>query len=181
MRQYFRNDREIYERITALWEAVEWDWYRRGPDSDVLYWHWSPTVDWKPGHALIGWNETMIAYLLAIASPTHPVPAQLWHSGWAGTSERHIEYRRGWSRTTQGDHYVNGHSYYGIELPVAVGAGGPLFYIHYSFLGFDPRGKRDRYANYLQSAHRRNQSRLQRLEPAEIRGLRAGCVGTHLQ
>ncbi|MGH8194870.1 MAG: glucoamylase family protein, partial [Woeseiaceae bacterium] len=154
VRQYFKDDKEIYERITALWEAVEWDWYRRGPDSDVLYWHWSPTVDWKLGHALIGWNETMIAYLLAIASPTHSVPAELWHSGWAGTSERHIEYRRGWSRTTQGDHYVNGNSYYGIELPVAVGDGGPLFYIHYSFLGFDPRGKRDRYANYFDNNRR---------------------------
>ena len=152
VRQYFRGDSAIYDRITALWEAVEWDWY--APESRILYWHWSPTVGWKLGHALIGWNEAMIAYLLAIASPTHAVPAELWHSGWAGTSERHIEYRRAWSRTTQGDHYVNGNSYYGIELPVSVGSGGPLFYIHYSFLGFDPRGKRDRYANYFDNNKR---------------------------
>lgn len=153
-RQYFRNDEDIYRRITRLWEAVEWDWYRRDADSDYLYWHWSPTVGWKLGHALIGWNETMIAYLLAIASPTHGVPASLWHTGWAGTSERQVQYRRNWSRTTHGDHYVNGHSYYGIELPVAVGSGGPLFYIHYSFLGFDPRGKRDRYTNYFDNNRR---------------------------
>jgi hypothetical protein len=120
----------------------------------VLLWHWSPTVGWQLGHALIGWNETMIAYLLAIASPTHSVPAELWHSGWAGTSERHIEYRRAWGRTTYGDRYVNGRAYYNIEVPVAVGTGGPLFFVHYSFLGFDPRGKRDRYANYFDNNRR---------------------------
>lgn len=154
VRQYYREDQEIYDRITALWEGVEWDWYRRDSDSDVLYWHWSPTVGWQLGHALIGWNETMIAYLLAIASPTRPVPAELWHTGWAGTSDRHIEYRRGWGRTTHGERYVNGRSYYDIEVPVAVGVGGPLFFIHYSFLGFDPRGKRDRYANYFDNNRR---------------------------
>jgi hypothetical protein len=154
LRQYYREDREIYERATALWEAVEWDWYRRESDSEVLLWHWSPTVGWQLGHALIGWNETMIAYLLAIASPTHSVPADLWHSGWAGTSERHITYRRRWGRTTHGEQYVNGRSYYDIELPVGVGVGGPLFFIHYSFLGFDPRDKRDRYANYFENNRR---------------------------
>jgi hypothetical protein len=154
VRQYYREDRKIENRITALWEGVEWDWYRRDADSDVLFWHWSPTVGWQLGHALIGWNETMIAYLLAIASPTHPVPAALWHSGWAGTSERHVEYRRAWGRTTHGERYVNGRSYYDIEVPVAVGVGGPLFFVHYSFLGFDPRDKRDRYANYFDNNRR---------------------------
>ena len=47
-----------------------------------------------------------------------------------------------------------GHIHYGIELPVAVGSGGPLFFTHYSFLGFDPRGKRDRYANYFENNRR---------------------------
>src|SRR5690606_21388440 len=153
-RQHFRDDEEIYGRITRLWEAVEWDWYRRDPDSDVLYWHWSPTVDWRLGHALIGWNETLAAYLLAIASPTHGVPAELWHTGWAGTSERHIDYRRAWGRTTKGERYVNGETFYGVELPVGVGSGGPLFFAHYSFLGFDPRNKRDRYANYFENNRR---------------------------
>jgi hypothetical protein len=48
-----------------------------------------------------------------------------------------------------GDRYYNGNSYYGITLDVGVGSGGPLFFTHYSFLGFDPRGKRDRYTNYF--------------------------------
>lgn len=153
-RQYFRDDQKIYDRITALWEGVEWDWYRRFEDSKFLYWHWSPNHGWKLNHPLIGWNETMITYLLAIASPTHSVPAKMYHTGWAGTSERAIEYRQGWGKTTEGDHYVNGNTYYDITLPVGVGRGGPLFFTHYSFLGFDPRGKRDQYANYFKNNRR---------------------------
>ena len=85
----------------------------------------------------------MIVYLLAIASPTHPVPARMYHTGWAGQSDRAVEYRRWWSRTTQGDHYSNGNTYYEIKLDVGEGNGAELFFTHYSFLGFDPRDKKD--------------------------------------
>jgi exo beta-1,2-glucooligosaccharide sophorohydrolase (non-reducing end) len=153
-RQYFKADRALYDRITALWEGVEWSWYRKPPDGAFLIWHWSPDYAWKLEHPLIGWNETMIAYLLAIASPTHGVPGEMYYSGWASQAERAVEYRRGWGQTSHGDHYVNGHSYYGIELPVGVATGGPLFFTHYSFLGFDPRGKRDRYTNYFENNRR---------------------------
>jgi hypothetical protein len=154
-RQYF--DREVASEmqlraaINRLWEGVEWDWYRGSPDGPYLYWHWSPDHGWHIDHPLIGWNETMIAYLLAIASPAHPVPASMYYSGWASQSERAREYRQNWGGTTHGDLYWNGNTYYGITLPVGVGGGGPLFFTHYSFLGFDPRGKRDRYANYFEN------------------------------
>ncbi len=152
-RQYFDRDtpveREIRDTVTRLWRETEFDWYRKTPDSDVLYWHWSPDAGWHISHPLIGWNETMIIYLLAIASPTHAVPASLYHTGWAGTSPRHIAYRRGWSRTTAGDHYVNGNTFYGIKLDVGEGTGADLFFTHFSFMGFDPRGLRDRYTNYF--------------------------------
>jgi hypothetical protein len=154
-RQYFDRDnpaeRELRDTITRFWREIEWDWYRRTPDSDVLYWHWSADHGFHIGHPLIGWNETMIVYLLAVASPTHPVPASLYHTGWAGTSPLHVAYRRGWSRTTQGDHYVNGHTYYGIKLDVGEGTGADLFFTHFSFMGFDPRGKRDAYTNYFRN------------------------------
>ena len=104
----------------------------------MLYWHWSPNHGWHISHPLIGWNETMIVYLLAIASPTHGVPASLYHTGWAGQSDLAVAYRRAWSRTTEGDHYVNGNSYYGIRLDVGGGTGGELFFTQFSFLGFDP-------------------------------------------
>lgn len=66
-------------------------------------------------------------------------------TGWAGQSEEAIGYRRGWSGELDGDHYFNGHTYYGIKLDVGVGTGGPLFFTHYSYLGFDPKSLHDRY------------------------------------
>ncbi|HEX7120868.1 MAG TPA: glucoamylase family protein, partial [Gemmatimonadaceae bacterium] len=152
-RQYFDRDipgeREIRDLATRFWREVEWDWYRQTPDSDVLYWHWSPDHGFYINHPLIGWNETMIVYLLAIASPSHPVPPELYHTGWAGRSPRHVRYRRGWGRTTAGDQYTNGQTFHGIPLDVGVGNGGDLFFAHFSFMGFDPRGIRDTYTNYF--------------------------------
>ena len=75
----------------------------------------------------------------------------MYHTGWAGQSDVAVRYRQGWGKTTQGDHYVNGNSYYGIKLDVGVGGGGDLFFTHFSFLGFDPRNKRDRYTNYFKN------------------------------
>jgi exo beta-1,2-glucooligosaccharide sophorohydrolase (non-reducing end) len=154
-RQYFNHatagEREIRDTVTRFWKTVEWDWYRHGPDPNFLYWHWSPDRGFYIHLPLIGWNETMIAYLLAIASPTHPVPASMFHTGFASQSNLAVRYRQGWGRTTQGDHYTNGNTYNGVKLDVGVGSGGELFFTHYSFLGFDPRGKRDRYTNYFKN------------------------------
>lgn len=150
-RQYFHGDsqaeRDLYRRISQLWETVEWDWYRGPQPGDFLYWHWSVQWGWQIQHPLIGFNEVLITYLLAIASPTHGVPAQMYYSGWAGQSQRAIGYREGWSGSTDGDHYGNGHSYYGIKLDVGVGSGGPLFFTHYSFFGFDPHRLHDRFTS----------------------------------
>jgi len=150
-RQYFNGpsaqERDLYRRITALWEGVEWDWYRDQPDGPFLYWHWSPQWGFQIHHPLIGFNETLIVYLLAIASPTHGVPASMYYSGWAGQNARAIEYRSGWGGTHDGDHYFNGKTYYGIRLDVGVGSGGPLFFTHYSFFGFDPHQLRDRFTS----------------------------------
>ena len=152
-RQYFNGssstERTIARTITALWEGIEWRWFRRTPDGEFLIWHWSPDHAWQIDHPLIGFNEAMIAYILAIASPTHGVPASMYYTGWAGQSERAIRYRRGWGQTTDGDRYANGRQYYGIPLPVGVGVGGPLFFTHYSYMGFDPRSFTDRWTNYF--------------------------------
>jgi exo beta-1,2-glucooligosaccharide sophorohydrolase (non-reducing end) len=154
-RQFFSGqedaEKQVRSRITSLWEAVEWDWYRQSPDNDFLYWHWSPDYEWHIGHPLIGWNETLIAYLLAIASPTHPVPASMYYSGWASPSETAQRYRQSWGKTTHGDLYRNGNTYYGIPLAVGIGTGGPLFFTHYSFLGFDPRNKQDQFTDYFEN------------------------------
>ena len=148
-RQYFNHDdaheQALDRRITRLWEGVEWDWFRQTDTSPFLYWHWSPQWGFQIHHPLIGFNETMAVYLLAISSPTHPVPPAMYYSGWAGQNDQAYSYRAGWSGTHDGDHYANGHTYAGIRLDVGVGSGGPLFFTHYTFMGFDPHILRDRY------------------------------------
>jgi exo beta-1,2-glucooligosaccharide sophorohydrolase (non-reducing end) len=137
VRQYFdRNDpveTNIRSRATRLWREVDWKWYLQKPAEKVLLWHWSPKHKWKINLAVRGFNECMITYLLAIASPTHPIPANCYYDGWAGNGRR----------------YVNGNKYYGYTQPVGRQMGGPLFFTHYSFLGFDPRGRQDKFCNYF--------------------------------
>ena len=152
-RQYFHGEsqpeRDLYRRITDLWNTVEWSWYRGPKPDDFIYWHWSSEWGWQIQHTLIGFNEVMITYLLAIASPTHSIPADMYYSGWASQSEIGVKYRTGWSGSFAGDHYSNGHIYYGIKLDVGVGSGGPLFFTDYSYFGFDPHKLHDRFTtNY---------------------------------
>jgi exo beta-1,2-glucooligosaccharide sophorohydrolase (non-reducing end) len=146
-RQYFKGDgpagRELYQRITALWEGVEWNWFRATPHHDALYWHWSPDYSFYIANRLTGWNEVMITYLEAIASPTHSIPASDFYTGFAGE--------------TVGTPYANHQTFYGIPLDVGgPGTGGPLFFTDYSFMGFDPRGLRDKYTDYF--VNNRNQA-----------------------
>ncbi len=76
-------------------------------------------------------------YVLAAASPTHTVPAKVYHQGWA---------RNGAIRND------STHQQYGYHLDLrhngAPQYGGPLFWSHYSYLGLDPKGLKDRYADY---------------------------------
>jgi hypothetical protein len=134
-RQYFARasstEVQLRAAITALWEQVEWSWYTRG--RALLYWHWSPRHEWAIGHEIRGWNECLITYVLAASAPRHPIPSEVYHEGFAA-----------------GPVYRNGNSYYGFELPLGMPFGGPLFFTHYSFCGLDPRGLRDRYADYWQ-------------------------------
>ena len=158
LRAYFwgndEKEKTIREKITKLWEGVEWSWYRRFPDSKFLYWHWSPDKEWVINHRLIGWNETMVTYLLAIASPTYGVPARMYYTGWANQDSTGQQYRSAWGGTKEGSMYTNGNTYFGIPLQVGVSNGGPLFFIHYSYLGFDPKKINDTYTNYYTNNQR---------------------------
>lgn len=133
-RQYFDGaepgERALREAINRLWGAVDWRWHTRD-GGEGLYWHWSPRHGWGMDHAIAGWNECLITYVLAAAAPVHSISPSDYHHRWA-----------------TGAAFRNGHSYYGIELPLGPPYGGPLFFSHYSFLGLDPRGLRDRYADY---------------------------------
>jgi len=133
-RQFFDRDtseeRELRTRIEELCDAVEWSWHTCG-GSKVLYWHWSPNHGWETNRQIRGWNECLITYLLAASSRRFPISADVYHRGWTG-----------------GTTFKNGKEFYGIRLPLGPDYGGPLFFAHYSFLGLDPRGLKDRYADY---------------------------------
>jgi hypothetical protein len=133
-RQYFNGadaaEKTLRDDINLLWNAVEWDWFRREGEN-VLYWHWSPDYGWDMNMPIRGWNEALITYVLAAASPDHTIPKVVYDEGWARSGAM-----------------VNGSTYYGVQLPLGPPSGGPLFFEHYSFLGIDPNNLKDAYADY---------------------------------
>ena len=133
-REYFNADTPAENSarglITLLWRDVEWDWFTQG-GREMLYWHWSPNNGWAMDHELHGWNETLVTYVLAAAAPRYTIDPIVYHRGFA-----------------TGRDFLNGKSYYDIELPLGMAYGGPLFFAHYSFCGLDPQGLKDRYADY---------------------------------
>lgn len=133
-RQYFDGtdpaEVALRNRITALYNGVEWNWFRRN-NENVLYWHWSPDKEWAISLRIQGWNECLVTYVLAAGSPTHSIPQATYTEGWT---------RSGGMR--------NGNTYYGVQLPLGPNLGGPLFFAHYSFLGINPKGLADNFTNY---------------------------------
>ncbi len=135
--QYYVNgsdaEKAVAARIDKLWKAVDWNWHRNG--KNVLYWHWSPEHSWEMNFAIRGFNECLITYILAAASPTHGVPAPVYHEGWAENGA-----------------IVDPHTIEGIKLNLRYQGteAGPLFWAQYSFLGLNPTDLKDDYsANYF--------------------------------
>jgi hypothetical protein len=170
VRQYFKDgnavERKIADEADRLWREIEWNWHR-GPDQEnVLFWHWSPKHQWEMNFRIRGYNECLITYVLAASSPTYGVPAAVYHDGWAERGAIKEE------RTSYGATLKLRHQ--GIKSNCA-----PLFWAHYSFLGLDPRGLHDRYANYWQH----NQAHVQMCRayctdnPMKHKGYSAECWG----
>ena len=136
--EYFRDGNEeeqkLVERIEKIWHEVEWDWYTKG--EEVLYWHWSPNHKWEMDFPVGGYNECLIMYVLAAASPTHSISKEVYEKGWA-----------------RNDSIISKDSLYGIPTILNYYEHnddkiGPLFWAHYSYLGLNPKGLSDQYANY---------------------------------
>ncbi len=134
-RQYYTADnateRDIRNKILWMWEAVEWNWFTQ--NQNELYWHWSPNNGWSMNHAIKGWNECLITYVLAASSPSAAISKKVYDNGWANSNT-----------------FFNGKKYYDITLPLGFEYGGPLFFTHYSFMGLDPRALKDQYADYFE-------------------------------
>lgn len=133
-RQYFDKDnpkeKELRNRINALWRETEWNFFTQD-SRKVLYWHWSPNNGWAMDFELRGYMETLITYVLAASSEKYPISPDVYHKGWA-----------------VGRHFLNGKKFFGYTLPLGPDYGGPLFFAHYSYLGLNPKGLKDRYADY---------------------------------
>lgn len=133
-RQYFNgadaSETTLRNDINTIYNGVEWSWYRKD-NSNTLYWHWSPNYNWDMNLPIKGWNECLVTYVMAAASPTYSIPKTVYDTGWA-----------------QNGAMKNGNTYYGVQLPLGSANGGPLFFAHYSFMGINPTGLVDAYANY---------------------------------
>ena len=137
IREYFKNgtaqEQALAQKADQLWRGVEWDWYTKG--ENVLYWHWSPNYEWQMNFKLQGYNECLITYVLAKSSPTHPISNACYNEGWARNGA-----------------IVNSSQRFNIPVIFdyngASGNVGPMFWSHYSYMGLDPRGLTDQYADY---------------------------------
>lgn len=115
-RQYFREDEDIRKLATKIYERIDFRWMLNG-DPLLLSHGWKP----ESGFLKARWDtysEDTILYLLAIGSPTHPIPARSWYALWRD------RYR------------YSDYAYY-----TTIGV--PLFMHQYSHAWIDYRGRRE--------------------------------------
>ena len=119
--EYFNRDNEAEREVRTLADAIyrrtDWQWARNRKDT--------VTHGWRPESGFIkyrwqGYNESLILYVLGLASPTHPLPAKSYQA---------------WTRTYEW------RSLYGHEFLYA----GPLFVHQLSHMWIDFRGIQDGY------------------------------------
>lgn len=137
--EYFNGntekEKELVAKIDKLWKEVEWDWYTKNGEN-VLYWHWSPEYGWEMNFPVGGYNECLIMYVLAASSPTHPISKVVYEKGWARNGDIVSD------KTLYNEDLVL--DYYEHDEDLI----GPMFWAHYSYLGLNPEGLSDQYADY---------------------------------
>ena len=119
-KQYFAGNARIVALANTFYGRIDWQWMLNG--GTTLSMGWTP----EDGFIHYRWDtyaELMNMYLLAIASPTHPIPAATWNA----IDRPIIEFG--------GIEYISG-----VE---------PLFVHQYAHAWCDYRGLRDLHANYF--------------------------------
>ena len=137
VREYLKNgddkEKAVAQKFDNLWNTIEWNWYTNNKNG--IFWHWSPDYKFEKNFMIEGYNECLVTYVMAASSPNYSIKPEVYHQGWA---------RNGNITTDE--------KAYGIPLILkhnTVGdKGGPLFWAHYSYLGLNPKGLKDKYANY---------------------------------
>jgi hypothetical protein len=124
--QYFREDSEIGNLATRIYERIDFPWMLNGHPT-LLSMGWHP----ETGFIKARWDEYsehLILYLLAIGSPTHPITPEAWYA-----------WKRNWNEYA-------GHRYLGKT---------PLFTYQYSQAWIDFRGRREtrgEHVNYFDNS-----------------------------
>jgi len=131
--EYYKGT-EVELLAREIYEAVEWDWML-APDN-ILYHGWTPERGYLPNKWEY-YSEAMILYLLAMGSPTHPIPPSSWDA---------------WERPLND---LETTKVYIMSPPES------LFTYQYSHAWVDFRNKHDNYADYWQNSiyaihHNRN-------------------------
>jgi hypothetical protein len=121
-REYFSNA-QIRGDATTIYDRVEWPWALNTGKTFALA--WKPEYGFSQ-HRWDSYCESMMMYLLAMGSPTHPIPADCWHA------------------IHRPKMVYGGHQY--ISSPA------PLFVHQFSHAWFDFRSKHDDYANYFENS-----------------------------
>ena len=80
VRQYFRDDPEIYKLATKIYERVDFHWMLNG-HPELLSHGWKPETGFlKPRWDT--YSEDTILYLLAIGAPAHSISPTSWYALW---------------------------------------------------------------------------------------------------
>lgn len=118
--EYF-SDEEVSEIATSLFKNIDWNWMRN--NGQFLSMGWTPEKGFIPA-LWDHYSEGILLGILALGSPTHPVPENSW------------DFRRLW-----GDY--NGHVY--LINP-------PLFTHQFPQVWLDLKNRHDNYADYFESS-----------------------------
>lgn len=116
VKQCFMSDPEIAQLATKIYHRVDFRWMLNGHQLLLSHGWKQETGFLKPRWDT--YSEDTILYVLAIASPTHPIPPASWHALWRD------RYR------------YEGHSYF-----TTIGV--PLFMHQYSHAWIDYRNRRE--------------------------------------
>jgi len=152
-REYFNgvHPNEVLIRALAdsIYRRADWDFMRNSTPGIGM--GWKPSTGFQNFGKWTGYNEAMILYVLAIGSPTHPVPGTDWNV-WTSNYN--------WS------------SPFPLQLP-AYATFAPLFGHQYSHCWIDFRYTQDAYMRGKGSTYFQNSrlATLAQIEYARINGL----------
>ena len=170
-RQYFAADSgrtaDLMARIDTLWNGVEWEKFTVAGQENILLDRWSPVAGFRGARPMGGFGNDFVGYILALASPDHALPPEAYTAGLGTPRElldsayvMELAANDSFAVDTGGSTagrvlpnycelpYTADTVVYG--LPITVGSvDTSLMEAYTPFLAFDPRGKRDAYADYF--------------------------------